>query len=285
MTQSVQSGGNGDAWDHTTHPDFYAYYAAESQSENTAQRFRGVQAAMLRVAARTGLTGRLDVADIGCGAGTQCRMWAALGHRVHGVDVNGPLIELGRQRAREQCLDIAFEVGTATALPWSDESMDVCLVPELLEHVGDWESCVKEAARVLRPGGLLYLSTTNVLCPKQQEFNLPLYSWYPAGVKRYCERIAVTTRPAIANYAKYPAVNWFSYYGLRDYLRPLGFHCLDRFDMIDVDGKGRLAGYVVALVQHAPVLRFLGHMVTPGTALIGVKAGRRRSTSRSDGPA
>lgn len=270
-------GGNGDAWDHTTHPDFYAYYAAESEGESTAQRFRGVRAAMLRVAARTGLSGSLDVADIGCGAGTQCRMWAELGHRVHGVDVNGPLIELGRQRAQEHGLDIAFEVGTATALPWGDESMDVCLVPELLEHVADWESCVKEAARVLRPGGLLYLSTTNVLCPRQQEFNLPLYSWYPAPVKRRCERLAVTTRPAIANYARYPAVHWFSFYGLRDYLRPLGFRCLDRFDMMDVEHKGRLAAVIVAMVRRVPVLRALGHVATPGTALIGVKAGRARS--------
>jgi 2-polyprenyl-3-methyl-5-hydroxy-6-metoxy-1,4-benzoquinol methylase len=55
--------------------------------------------------------------------------------------------------------------------------MDVCLLPELLEHVADWQSCLNEAARVLRPGGLLYLSTTNVLCPRQQEFNLPLYSF------------------------------------------------------------------------------------------------------------
>jgi ubiquinone/menaquinone biosynthesis C-methylase UbiE len=262
-------------WDHTTHPDFYAYYAAESQSASTTQRFRGVQAAMLRVAAQTGLGGCLDVADIGCGAGTQCRMWAALGHRVHGVDVNEPLIELGRQRAREQGIDIAFEVGTATALPWRDASMDVCLLPELLEHVADWESCVKEAARVLRPGGLLYLSTTNVLCPRQQEFNLPLYSWYPRTVKRHCERLAVTTRPGIANYAKYPAVHWFSFYGLRDYLRPLGFRCLDRFDMMDVAGKGRFANFVVALLRRAPLLRFCAHMATPGTALIGVKMGRR----------
>ena len=76
--------------------------------------------------------------------------------------------------------------------------MDVCLLPELLEHVADWQSCLKEAPRVLRSGGLLYLSTTNVLRPRQEEFNLPLYSWYPGPLKRYCERLAMTTRPALA---------------------------------------------------------------------------------------
>ena len=217
---------------------------------------------------------QLDVADIGCGAGTQCRLWAARGHRVFGVDVNEPLIRLAEKRAAEEGVEIKFEVGSATALPWADRTMDVCLVPELLEHVADWQSCVNEAARVLRPGGLLYLSTTNVLCPKQQEFTLPLYSWYPGPLKRYCERLAVTTRPAIANFAKYPAVHWFSFYGLRDFLEPLGFRCLDRFDLIDTAGKGTHAKFIVGVVQAIPLLRFLGHVATPSTYLVAVKSPR-----------
>jgi 2-polyprenyl-6-hydroxyphenyl methylase/3-demethylubiquinone-9 3-methyltransferase len=244
----------GRSWDHSTHQDFYDYYASESQSEATRQRFRGIQAAVMRVAAQAGMHAPFDVADIGCGAGTQARMWAESGHRVFGVDVNEPLIRLAKERASEQGAAIKFEVGTATALPWADRSMDICLVPELLEHVADWQSCVNEAARVLRPSGLLYLSTTNVLCPKQQEFNLPLYSWYPSPVKRYCERLAVTTHPAIANHAKYPAVHWFSFYGLRDYLEPMGFRCL------------------VSALRRVPLLRFIGHLATPSTYLVAIKA-------------
>ena len=272
MTPDGHGTGRRTSWDHTTHQDFYDYYASASQSEATVQRFRGIQAAVLRVAAQTGRSGQLNVADIGCGAGTQSRLWAERGDVVFGVDVNEPLIILARERAKTSGLSINFEVGTATALPWADESMDVCLLPELLEHVADWQSCVREAARILRRGGLLFLSTTNVLCPKQQEFNLPLYSWYPAPLKRYCERLAVTSRPAIANYAKYPAVNWFSFYELRGVLEPLGFRCLDRFDLVDVVGKGRLAGVIISLLRRMPVLRFLGHMATPGTSLVAVKS-------------
>lgn len=289
MTLTVrQDAGQTGAWDHGTHPDFYAYYAAESESAGTLQRFASLQAAMLRTAAQAGLAGPLDVADIGCGAGTQCRMWAALGHRVHGVDVNAPLIELARVRTRGQRLDVDFRVGSATALPWADRSMDVCLLPELLEHVADWKSCLAEAARVLRGGGLLYVSTTNVLCPRQQEFNLPLYSWYPPALKRRCERIAMTTRPSIANYARYPAVNWFSYYGLRGYLKPLGFICLDRFDLVDVSAKKKLARALVKLVRALPPMRFIGHVCTAGTYLVAVKrpapdAGRPHSRPERSG--
>ena len=274
MTTNGNGNRHENSWDHSTHEDFFDYYANESRSEATLQRFRGIQATVLRIAEQTEMMGQLDVADIGCGAGTQALLWAERGHRVFGLDVNGPLISLARQRTQDKGLLVRFEVGTATALPWDDESMNVCLLPELLEHVADWRSCLNEAARVLRPGGLLYLSTTNVLCPRQQEFNLPLYSWYPAPLKRYCERLAVTTRPALAGYAKYPAVNWFSFYSLRGFLEPLGFRCLDRFDLIDTAGKSRLAQSIVTMLRGGSLLGFLGHVATPSTYLVAVKSAR-----------
>jgi 2-polyprenyl-6-hydroxyphenyl methylase/3-demethylubiquinone-9 3-methyltransferase len=269
---SISRDGKTPAWDHTTHPDFYEYYAKESESEATVRRFKGVQGAVLRVAAANRMSETLDVADIGCGAGTQSRLWAERGHRVYGLDINEPLIELARSRVEQTGLKVEFEIGTATSLPWSDASMDVCLLPELLEHVVEWEACLYEAARVLRPGGLLYVSTTNVLCPKQQEFDLPLYSWYPAPAKRYCEQLAVTTSPEIANYAKYPAVNWFSFYRLKTFLKPLGFACLDRFDVMDAASKGKLVRLGRQLVLRSRLMRLLGHVFTSGTSLVGVKS-------------
>ena len=262
---------SGERWDHGSHAAFYEYYAAESQSAATETRFRGIQAALLRMAQKTALPPVLDVADIGCGAGTQARLWAERGHHVRGLDVNAPLIELARERAHSQGLDIRFEVGSATALPWTDSSVHVCLLPELLEHVADWQSCLREAARVLKPGGLLYVSTTNVLCPLQEEFTLPGYSWYPGPIKRYIERLAVSTHPALANYAKYPAVHWFSFYSLRDFLAPLGFRCLDRFDLVDDNRKGVAARTLLGALRYVAALRFIGHVATSGTYLVGVK--------------
>jgi 2-polyprenyl-3-methyl-5-hydroxy-6-metoxy-1,4-benzoquinol methylase len=259
-------------WDHGSHQQFFDYYAEASQSAAAEERFRTIQTKLLRLAAENGLPECLDVVDIGCGAGTQARLWAGLGHRVHGLDVNEPLIQLARQRAKEDDLEVSFEVGTATSLPWADGSMDVCLMPNLLEHVKDWEACLKEAARVLKPTGVLYLSTTNVLCPAQEEFVLPLYSWYPPPLKRYCERLAVTTRPQIANYAKYPAVHWFSFYGLRKYLRALGFRSLDRFDLIDRESKPLPARLLISLLRAFRLARFLGHVATPATILVAVRS-------------
>ncbi len=280
---STQSQDNAASFDQSSDPHFLAYYEEASLSEATLQRFRTIRNKSLALLAAHGHDmARLRVADIGCGAGTQSLLWAELGHSVLGLDVNAPLVEVAQRRAAERGLRVDFRVGTATALPLEDSSVDVCLLPELLEHVPDWEACLREAARSLDVGGLLYVSTTNVLCPVQSEFNLPLYSWYPSFVKRRYERLAVTTRPALANYAKYPAVNWFTFYGLRDYLAPLGFKCLDRFDMIDLERVRAPMRPLVRMARAIAPVRFFGHLLTPSTAVFAVKTA---STANEQGSA
>ena len=263
--------GPGEEWDTASHADFYAYYEQASLSEKTMERFRLTTETLLRLMKSHGGPSTLDVLDVGCGAGAQSRFWLQQGHRYRGIDINQPLIELARNRAAQLALDARFDVGTATELPIETGSIDVCVLPELLEHVADWRSCVAEAARVLRPGGMMYINTSSKLCPVQQEFNLPLYSWYPAPLKRYFERRSLTDWPSLANFAKYPAVNWFSYYGLRRHLEPMGFQCLDRFELIDMHDKGAVGKAVVGVLRRSNLLRWLGQMATPYTLVLAIK--------------
>lgn len=260
---------DGVAWDTGSHEDFYAYYEKQSSGAVAQRRFETILATVLRALGQPARG--LQVADIGCGAGTQSRIWARRGHTVFGADINEALIGLARQRAGEDGLDVHFCVASATALPWRDASMDVCIAPELLEHVADWRSCLSEMVRVLKPGGALFISTSNKLCPKQEEFTLPLYSWYPGFVKRHYEHLARTTRPELAGYATYPAVNWFTFYGLRRHLGRQGVRCLDRFDMMDLRRHGLIARAAVGLLRSLPPLRLLGHIATSYTVLLGIK--------------
>lgn len=264
---------NQSSWDHSSDQNFVDYYEQQSASDATIQRFTLVRDKAIRLlSAQSGLGSLvLKVADIGCGAGTQSRLWAQLGHQVFGLDVNAPLIEVAKRRAREDGQEIAFDVGSATDLPYADSSMDVALLPELLEHVVNWQGCLNEAMRILKPGGLLFLSTTNWLCPIQQEYTLPMYSWYPGFMKRRYERLAVTTRPEIANHCTYPAVNWFSYYSLAAYLEKNGFRCMDRFDLLETEGQSVLRRVCVPMIRAIPPLRFLGHVLTPASIVFAVK--------------
>ena len=266
---------NASGYDHSSNEEFYEYYAAESTSTATLERFRRLRQAICNIVFRDKAPESLKVADIGCGAGTLSREWAQAGHSVRSLDVNEPLLRLAGERAAKEGLQILFEVGTATSVPWPDECVDVCIAPELLEHVADWESCVNEFTRILKPGGLLFISTTNFLCPKQQEFQLPLYSWYPPALKRHYEKLSVTTRPELANHAKYPAVNWFTFYSLRRELKNRGFvEFLDRFDIATLRRDPGLKHLALSAIVSTPVTRLLAHIASEGTVIAAIKGGR-----------
>lgn len=251
---------------------FVKYYAEASTNAATVARFQAVYDLVRRVRTELGYpSGAVDLADIGCGAGTQCLMWAQDGHRVHGLDINDALVEIAKRRGSDAGGEMEFLTGTAAALPWPDGSMDVCLLPELLEHVPEWQVCLDECLRILRPGGILYVSTANYLCPKQMEFDLPCYSWYPAPLKRYFERRAVTDWPELVNHAKYPAVNWFSFYSLRRYLASRGFDCRDRFDVMDLARQPAPVKLALNVVRALPPLKLLGQMATPYAMVLAIK--------------
>ena len=124
---------------------------------------------------------------------------------------------------------------------------------------------------MLKPGGTLYLSTTNRMCPNQMEFELPLYGWYPRRLKKHYEKLAVTTRPELVNHAQYPAVNWFTPYQLRRHLAGLGFRTWDHLDWIDTTRKGPLAAMAVRVIRALPPVRWLAHVATPYTMVLGTK--------------
>ncbi|MFA9460978.1 class I SAM-dependent methyltransferase [Thiohalorhabdus sp. Cl-TMA] len=277
-TETRRTDSVGADWDHSSDPRFVDYYARQSLTEENRERLERIRDDVLWAFPRQARGGPLEVVDIGCGPGAQSQMWADSGHSVHGLDVNEELVDLARKRAESEGQDIEFVVGSATELPWESGSMDVCLVPELLEHVPFWRACLDEFARILRPGGVLFLSTNNRLCPVQEEFNLPFYSWYPRPLQRHFENLAQTTRPDLANYATYPAVNWFTFYGLRRDLRERGFRSYDRFDTSDASQKGTAGRMALTAIDRVPPVRFLAHALTPYTRIVAVKEGHRRDT-------
>lgn len=93
--------------------------------------------------------------DIGCGAGLLAPHVAGLGYRHIGVDLTAS--------ALAQAASHGVEVlrGDATALPLPDQCADVVSAGELFEHVTDLPAAVREACRVLRPGGVLVADTLN----------------------------------------------------------------------------------------------------------------------------
>ena len=96
------------------------------------------------------------VVDLGCGAGLLGIPLAEAGARVVGVDLARQALEAGRRRGTTTFLPLA---GDLVRAPVRSEGADVVLLADVLEHLDDPRTAVSEAARLLRPGGALFVNT------------------------------------------------------------------------------------------------------------------------------
>jgi 2-polyprenyl-6-hydroxyphenyl methylase/3-demethylubiquinone-9 3-methyltransferase len=103
----------------------------------------------------------LSVLDIGCGGGLLSEPMARLGATVTGVDASARNIAVAGLHAGKQALDIDYRHGTAEALARGDTRFDIVLALEIVEHVADVELFLTSISRLVKPGGLLFLSTLN----------------------------------------------------------------------------------------------------------------------------
>jgi ubiquinone/menaquinone biosynthesis C-methylase UbiE len=105
---------------------------------------------------------RLDagarVLDFGCGPGTITTGLArAVGRgTVTGIDLAGEVLTLAREHAVEQgTANAGFARASVYALPFAGETFDVAYAHQVLQHLAGPVAALREARRVLRPGGLV----------------------------------------------------------------------------------------------------------------------------------
>ncbi|MGW2641476.1 class I SAM-dependent methyltransferase [Streptomyces sp. NPDC001348] len=96
-----------------------------------------------------------DVLDLGCGTGSLALLAAERGHRVTGVDLSGPMVELARAKLAGR--DAVFLVGDAAAPPVGEQRFDVVLVRHVLWALPDPARVLRDWRGLLRPGGRFVL--------------------------------------------------------------------------------------------------------------------------------
>jgi 2-polyprenyl-3-methyl-5-hydroxy-6-metoxy-1,4-benzoquinol methylase len=98
-----------------------------------------------------------NVLDIACGEGYGCSILGSNANTVIGVDISPEVIEFARRKYGSN--QVSFECGSALKIPLDDDSVDLVVSFETIEHVDHPEVFLDEIRRVLRHDGILIVST------------------------------------------------------------------------------------------------------------------------------
>lgn len=128
------------------------------------------------------------VLDLGCGVGQYVRGFERHGAIAYGCDIEHPRLVEARAAGTPRLVAAAGE-----ALPYRDNSLDIVVLNEVIEHVADDNATMREVARVLMPGGTAIIYAPNRLYPFETHGifvrgryifgNIPLVNWLPRRLR------------------------------------------------------------------------------------------------------
>ena len=118
--------------------------------------------------------------DIGCHDGSMTKFMATAFRNITGVDTDLVIIELAKQHHHAE--NLTFVGNDTSRLPFDDNSFDVVVGNHVLYYVEDIQAFLNELDRVLKPGGLFYLSVLN-------GFYTKLISIAPSFSRKYLANI------------------------------------------------------------------------------------------------
>lgn len=106
------------------------------------------------------LSSRCTVLDVACGEGYGAAMVAETAYKVVGVDLSADVIQHAKNNYGHHP-NLQFVIASCERLPFSDASFDFAISFETIEHIETQKEFISELVRVLRPDGVLILSSPN----------------------------------------------------------------------------------------------------------------------------
>lgn len=103
----------------------------------------------------------INVLEVGCGGGILSEEIAKMGFNTTGIDPSEKSLNTAIKHAKDNLLKIRYEKGTGENIPYQDNSFDVVLCCDVLEHVRDLPKVIAEISRVLKNGGVFIYDTFN----------------------------------------------------------------------------------------------------------------------------
>jgi 2-polyprenyl-3-methyl-5-hydroxy-6-metoxy-1,4-benzoquinol methylase len=185
------------------------------------------------------------VLDVGCGTGRYSIHTKNAGNTVIGSE----LVQSAAMGARRRGLEVLV-ADSETTFPFADESFDRVQCIEVIEHLMDPVSTLREINRVLKPGGEIFISTPNA-------------AWW---AHRF---LMITGITSFGHSPAYPVevnmhIRHFTMSTLKDFLHRMGFDV--------VRTQGTYTGFPSALVEYFPGMAWLLNPLSKITGGLGFMA-------------
>jgi 2-polyprenyl-6-hydroxyphenyl methylase / 3-demethylubiquinone-9 3-methyltransferase len=104
---------------------------------------------------------KLCILDVGCGGGLISTPLAQMGANVMAIDASANNIKAAKLHARAQNLNIDYKNATVEELLLVPKKFDVVVCLEVIEHVANITDFIANLTSLLKPGGMMVLSTIN----------------------------------------------------------------------------------------------------------------------------
>lgn len=103
----------------------------------------------------------IEILDVGCGGGLISEPFAKMKAKVKGIDASEKNIMIAKTHAKESDIKIDYEATSSDELVKKNKQYDVVFALEIIEHVADVKSFIKNCAALAKPGGLVFIATLN----------------------------------------------------------------------------------------------------------------------------
>lgn len=180
--------------------DFYEFASNEYSPEDAKSNYRHDQFFNVRNLIDKSYGGKCTILDVGCGNGYQTAPFTGE-NKVYGLDISEANIRKATAKGIKAQLHDVEE-----PIPFKDDSFDVVVCSEVLEHLFLPEKTLKECYRVLKKSGLFIVTVPNLYCLRNRISMM---------MGRNCK------------FVEYPLnrhhIRFFSLYGMIDILKETGF--------------------------------------------------------------